>query len=924
MSESIELTPGQKEAVQHGKGPGLVVAGPGSGKTLVITKRVEHLIDERDVDPEKIIVTTFTEKASNELKVRLSESIGIEAAKVHISTIHSLCKGLLEEYFAEHEMGADIDVLDQESREMLLQNNKFDLGIYYYVKGGRMKKLKGGKVGKFGKFYDFLTRNNVDTDELRKKLEKRGELTEENERVIRSYEKYLGLLKEENKLDFAHLQLEFYRLLKENREVLENVRERFEYILVDEYQDTSPLQDKIFRMLAKPQNNIFVVGDMNQSIYGFRGASLMNFKYFDDHYEDTEEYYLNVNFRSTEHIVELSNEFFSERIEEELEARRRKGETSRLLVGETANSVAEKTVDLIDEMKDKGIISKYGDVALLFRTWYHAEDYISHLDKKGIPYVTFGGGRFLEREGITSTIYLLSYVTQKLSLGDKFKRWGWWDLNSFKSEVLGFSKATKKTLDSLDPDLDIFDFKEYESLKEAGFSDEGDMEKIIRLNELRDKFEEDPESYSLLELFYEILKITGYLNRLLRDESQESEEKIYNLARLSRTISTHEDLGNKIEDFFWFIYQSADDLDEEILENENTVKVMTVHKSKGLEFPVVFLCSLIEGRFPKNFKDSGHLVPIPRGFYMSEEEFERGEEAHYEEERRIFYVGMTRAQENLIFTTSEKIKTQEAERSRFLENIEDYISEQEEVKEPIEKRYRVVEEIPRLNYSAINTYIDCPCRYSLVYDYGFDTPAIFMQDVGTFVHNTLQRIHNEMKNGNELSEGDIEELVEQYWIPVYRGDEKDENFKQDYLNKIKDYYETATDFYEDIISIEEPFSYVDENMVVDGRVDLICRDKDGNVDIIDFKARKSEGIEETNVDKQLKIYNYCLREEYNIEKLIAYTIMDNTKTEFETEKESVKEFLNEMTEMMDEEKFERNPGAFCDKCEFGFCCGDVA
>lgn len=921
---NIELTPRQKDAVDHGEGPALVVAGPGSGKTLVITKRVKHLIDERGVDPERIIVTTFTKKASNELKVRLSETIGAKAAKIQISTIHSLCKKLLEEYFTVHEMGANINVLDQEARRLLLQTNKFNLGIYYGVKGGGIKKLKGGNIKKFARFYDFLTRNNMNTDKLKENLKKRGNPSKENEKAIRSYEKYLNLLEEENRLDFAHLQLKFYQLIKENEEVLKDIQKRFDYILVDEYQDTSPLQDKIFRMLAEPQDNIFVVGDMNQSIYGFRGASLLNFKYFDEHYEDAEKYCLNVNFRSTENIVNLSNEFFSEKIEEKLKARRRKGEVTRLLEDETANSVAEKTVNLIESMKKEGIIKKYGDVALLFRVWRHAEDYISHLNEKDIPYVTFGGGGFLEREEVTSLIYLLSYVTQQLSLGNKFRRWDWWDVSSFKSEVLGFSEATKEALDSLDSDINIYNFKDRKSLKESGFTIEEDIEKIVRLNELRENFEEDPESHSLLKIFYEILKITGYLNRLLEGKSQENEKKLYNLARLSETINTHEDVGNKISDFFWFVYLSANDLDEKILENENTVKIMTVHKAKGLEFPVVFLCSLMEGRFPKNFSSSGHLVPIPKEFYLSEKEFEKDKDAHYEEEKRIFYVGMTRAQDNLIFTTSDKIKVQSREKSRFLKNIEEFVSNDKNIEKPIEKRYRVVEEIPQLNYSAINTYIDCPFRYELVYDYGFDTPGIFMQSVGTFVHNVLQRIHKEMKKGNNLSEENLENFVDQYWIPVYRKKKKDKKFKQDYLNKIKDYYEKASEFYDEIISIEEPFSYIDENMVVDGRADLICRDKNGNVDIIDFKARKSEGIEETNVDKQLKIYNYCLREKYDIDKLIAYTFIDNTKTEFNPENESVKEFLNEMTNKMDVEQFEKKPGAFCKKCEFNFCCGDGA
>lgn len=932
MGILLQLTSNQLEAVEHFKGPAQVVAGPGSGKTLVLTKRVEYLVNEKNIPPEEIIVTTFTEKAANELKVRLSEKLGEKATRIQISTIHSLCKSLLEEYSTHHDLAPELEVLDSEAQKLFVDTNKFKLGIFRR-KGSNYKWLKenslsksGGYESDFVRLYNFLTRNEVDPDELRDLLENEDRLSEEDEKIIHSYEKYLNILEEEDRIDFANLQLRFYKLISENEDLLKEVQDQFEFILVDEYQDTSPLQDKIFRKIAPPQNNIFVVGDVDQSIYGFRGASAKNFKRLEDRFGNVETYPLKDNFRSTEHIVELSNDL----IEKELKARRRKGEKSVVLKEETTDSVAEKSIDLIKDMHEKGIIEKYGDVALLFRSWYHAKEYEKYLKQEDIPYNVMGGGGFFDREEITTLVYLISYVTRKLSLGSRFKNWDdWWDVKSFKSEVLGFSEETKKALDDLPSDSNIYDYETPADLKEVGISDESDNKKIVNLNELRQEIENSDkgEKSSLLEIFYDILEATGYLNRLLEREDAKSEEKLYNLARLSRIIKTFEEItgGNKAKNFLWFIYNSArnDAFEQEKIEDENAVKLMTVHKAKGLEFPVVFMCSLLEGRFPLNFRKDKYVLPLPEEFYRELEELKKEEEEFYEEEKRLFYVGITRAQENLIFTTSDKITSQRKEESRFLKEIGEHVSKDRELNKPIEEEYESVEETPDLSYSAINTYIDCPFRYNLAYRYDFATPRIFMQNVGTFVHNLLQRIHFEIENGKELSPDEIESLVEDYWISVYHDDSKDEKLKMKYLEKAKSYYEKIKPFYEEIIAIEEPFSYIDENMILNGQVDLIVKDKNGNTDLIDFKARKAEGIEETNVDKQLKIYNYCLRSEYDIDKLIAYTFEDNKKIEFEPEEEWVKNFLEKTTNRIEEKEFNRKVGgAFCDKCRFKFCCED--
>jgi DNA helicase-2/ATP-dependent DNA helicase PcrA len=916
----MELTKEQELAVVHVKGPALVIAGPGSGKTRILTERVRCLVEDNRVKPENIMVTTFTEKAANELKVRLSKNLGKVASRIYISTIHSFCSTLLREHFTEHNLGVGFEVLDDESRKLLLRTNKFKLGIFLR-KGNSFKWLKNASIDEFIILYDFLSRNDIEVDKLKKELIKQKELNEDDEKVLNSYKKYLSLLEEENKIDFENLQLKFYKLINNNPDILKEVRNKFEYLLVDEYQDTSPLEDRIFRLLAPPQNNIFVVGDRNQSIYGFRGASFLNFENFTKHFPKAKIYYLNENFRSTVEIVGVSNSLMKDKIKEELKARRRKGEKTVLLKGETEDSTAEKTVSLIKKMKEKRIIEKYGDVALLFRCWHHSKEYVKCLEDAKIPYIVFGGGGLLDREEIRTMVYLISYITQKVYMGKRFRKWNWWDIESFKGEVLKLSSQTISALEHLDPDVNIADLKTEEELNKVGILQKVDVKKILDLNALRKEIGESNEKISVLKIFYKILEISGYLSRLLNDKTRNSEEKLYNIARLSEIIGIHERMPeSRIDDFLWFVYSSADEFDEKKIEDENTVKIMTVHKAKGLEFPVVFLCSLVEGRFPLKFRKAKYIIPVPKKFYLVEEEYELEKEAFYEEERRLFYVGITRAQDNLILTTSDKIRVQDAEKSRFLEEIDDYVVKEKEVELPIEKTYKVVREIPELNYSAVNTYVDCPFRYKLIYKYGFDTPGGYPQILGIFLHNVLQRIHRKIEEGEKLKESDIKKFVDEYWIPISKKKKEDKEMKSNYIETIKNYYKNAIDFYDEILAIEEPFVHIDDNIVINGRVDLIVKDKNGDINLIDFKARTSEGIQYTNTDKQLRMYNHCLQDDFNIDKLVAYTCLDNKRTEFEPRTEDILSFLESMSGEIKKENFVKRESPFCQYCTFKFCC----
>ncbi len=263
-------TENQKKAVKKTNGPIIIVAGPGAGKTRVLVERVAYLVKRKHVPPENILVITFTEKAADELKARLLNCVGLDAELMHISTVHSFCSTILKNHPEDHEYGGGFEVLDEESQLIFLRANFYRLGLNRHVKMRDVPEVM--------EFFNMCTENCVDPERLLEKVDRkyRG--------LCQCYRDYLELLKSGKKIDFPCLEKEAWMLLKSSSRVLESVREKYRYMMIDEYQDTSPLQERIFRTIAGKNSNICLVGDEDQSIYGFRGATPENFIRFKDEF----------------------------------------------------------------------------------------------------------------------------------------------------------------------------------------------------------------------------------------------------------------------------------------------------------------------------------------------------------------------------------------------------------------------------------------------------------------------------------------------------------------------------------------------------------------------------------------------------------------------------------------------------------------
>lgn len=901
------LTKNQQEAIKHFEGPLLIVAGPGAGKTWVLVERVLYLINERNIDPSTILVTTFTEKAANELKAKINKKLGFIAGEIHISTIHSFCHHVLESYPDKHDFGATFDVIDADMQIMFLRNNLQELGVSEF------------KLPEVIAFYDKCSENRIDPDKLERRIKETFPNNKSYHKMCDSYKKYLQLLRDHNKVDFAGLQKNVLILLENHPEVLADLRDKIRFILVDEYQDTNPVQDKIFELISNPKNNICVVGDDDQSIYSFRGANVYNFIKFPEKYADTKIVRLSKNFRSTSNIINISEEFMNEyrHIKKEITPWRGEGNDIVLLKNIDEEDEAEKIVELIKEMKERKIIPHYGYVTLLFRSVRnHAQKIISQLKQEGIPYTIRGSGSFLKREEIRTMLYLLHYVDQSSYDGKLRARWGkWWNKDLLENEFLNLTSETKNIV----YEVDLSCLLSREEFIESGVENEGDISKLLGLNKLKIKLSED--IISVLEVFYEILRVSGYLKRLLAKKDDESDNKLFNLSKLSRIINRYTYLTNKpsIEDFLMFLYRLPRNkqYDEDILEDPRALKIMTVHQAKGLEFPVIFICNVMKNKFPQRKRSNNDIVPIHKDLLMYDPEEE------INEERRLFYVAMTRAQDNLIISASKDTTNKGFNYSPFItdigiekfadaDSIVDMCKEREILKEPL-----------NVSFSSINAYINCPFMYKLVYYYLFEYVITSKQKYGEILHNCLNMLHMLIKDGQNIDKDVIWNIVDKCWTRIYETNETEAENKGKLEENLYQYYGNMKDYMTEIVSTEEPFSLYTKDLLISGRTDLVMKNKYDELELIDFKSREEIGVEETQVELQLKIYNYALKDEYQFDKLCAYHFSNCDRTYFDLDDEdleSTKDLIDKICGQINQEKFEKSKTTLCKSCFFNFLC----
>jgi len=916
-----QLTPAQKEAISYHKGPLLIIAGPGSGKTEVISQRAAHLISSGKAAPQNLLVTTFTEKAALELKDRIQSKLQNENVELmQVSTIHSLCHTLLNEFRSKSPFPKGFWVLDEAAQLLFIYSRKKELGL------GKVMK---GRESDF--FASTLRAFNLATEELvkpkdliaycEKKLNQADEDTQafwkEQLLIAHAYKKYLDLLTKTNATDFSNLQKHALQMLKENKDILKKVQNRFSHVLIDEYQDTNTVQDMILSLIAEPEMNIAVVGDDDQSIYRFRGATVKNILEFPHKHKPVKTVLLEDNFRSLEPIIDHSSRLIECnqcRSAKSLRCIRKDWKNDILYVHEKkASEEAESVVKILKKLKMDGTIKQYKDAAILLRSVRsYADPYKESLEKYHIPYVMHRDGGFFERQEISDIYNLFIFLSTSKPWGDKFIRCPLLNLDKKTEEKL---KSFKKDITTLQSEKDI---------RTLGITRKKDREKLSALIELKKKVQ-NRQNQSILEIFYDLQRLSGYFSRM---EKQNNKEAIKNIGIFTRIISEFDEYRgtNVIYPFLSYLkLLKQSRLDSFTEPTQDAVQVMTVHQAKGLEFPVVVIGAAMEGRFPTRRRREKYEIP----YELRTSGRPEVEDPHIVDERKLFYVAASRARDLLIIGSSNVVNKRGGGPSRFIndllgKNTEGAIKRSQKIlNSPIYVHHldKAAEEPrPRISYSYLAYYLQCPLRYKYFIIDGLKPPISSFFYFGASVHRALELIHKDILAGKKVKLKKIHDYVDKTWLmPEKLKGEKETQKKQEAVNQIKNYLEKQKPSRAALFSAEEPFAFELEGAVVRGKLDLIRNGNNNYKEIVDFKTTHSTTSDTDQYNHQMDIYALGAEKGLNIhvKDRTLYFLEDNkpqTMDWDEGQRKTAQSRLSQWIQKIKNQEFKPRI-EFCPSCE---------
>lgn len=605
-----ELNDKQKEAVLATEGPCLIIAGAGSGKTKVLTHKIAYLIKEKNVLPWNILAITFTNKAANEMKTRTEKILENAASDIWIGTFHSICVRMLRKFIDR--IGYDtsfiiFDTTDQKSlvkdclKSLNIDDKLFtDRSVMYEISNAKNEMLEPE---------DYATRNFGD---FRK------------ETIAKIYALYQKRLKENNALDFDDIINLTIKILMQEPEVLEYYANKFKYILVDEYQDTNKAQFTLITLLAATHGNITVVGDNDQGIYSFRGADISNILNFEKDFIGTKVIKLEQNYRCTKSILKVANAIIKNNPAKYKKELWTENEEGTLVTGYRADNEYDEARYIVNQIEHLKYQEKlnYSDFTVLYRMNAQSRSIEEILNREGVPYQIIGGLKFYERKEIKDAIAYLRLIhnqNDNISLR-----------RIINEPKRGIGKTSLDKVQELSEQIEKPMYEIIKNSAEYGLNRvyANSREFVEQIESLIAKKDELPVS----ELIKLTLNITGYTQALKNENTIEAQSRTQNLDELLTVAMEFEkeSADSTLAEFLEGITLSSDA--DEVDENQDKVTLMTLHSAKGLEFPVVFLVGMEEGIFP--------------GYKSIQEE------AELEEERRLCYVGMTRAKERLFLTCS--------------------------------------------------------------------------------------------------------------------------------------------------------------------------------------------------------------------------------------------------------------------------------
>ncbi|WP_028110701.1 ATP-dependent helicase [Ferrimonas futtsuensis] len=890
--------PSQSKAIVHTKGPLLIIAGPGSGKTFTLVERIMNLIQAHGAKPEQLLVVTFTEKAAQELKTRISNrllEVGLRfnVNDMYLGTFHSICLRILEEYRDFTRLKRSFVLMDQ-----------FDQQYFLYQRLREFKDIEGiehiqgqHKIPAWAKSENLLGWLNKASEEVLD-IDKLLDSADEAINALgRAYKVYQGLLAEHNALDFSSIQLETLILLQQHPQVLEELTNKLNYLMVDEYQDTNTIQEQLLQRLMGAKRNLCVVGDDDQALYRFRGASVRNILEFPDQFApgECEQIRLSVNYRSHPDIVGFYDAYMSDKawLQEGVNYRYPKTITSRDDVFKDGPTVVsaitpegddwhEDVYQMLMHLKQEGRLSDWNQAAFLFRSV--KSDKVSALaqalEDKGIPVYSPRANLFFEREEIRYVLGALQMVFPMIMAERKKKAahskalsiWGYYEKKCL-APFLGKLKEPEQA--------DLLDWCKRKAKSHIGMTKNADS--------------------AFLGLFYELLQFPLFSQYLEQKNGNERAQR--NLAQLSRMLGKFEylhyvsvlnpkylvsNLNSLFDNFLKFLFEGGIDEYEDMSEYapSGSVSFLTIHQSKGLEFPIVFVGSL-EAVPRKQYSDLDEIIEHQ---YMAKPTFEPLEYTKYFDFWRLFYTAFSRAQNLLVLTGQEKSGHGKTPSRHFTDHTEK-LPYWRDVKHKIaEIELEQVKDV-NIKYeyaftSHITMFETCAEQYRLFKELEFQPVKASPMLFGTLIHETLEDVHKAAIRGEseQLTQDNIETWLHSNYQALANRERMylGESTLGAALQHVMRYVTGKDSEWGDIKETEVGISLVKERYVLTGSVDLIKGDDD-SVEIVDFKSERKPNMEKDrdrilHHQRQLEIYAYLVEKntDYKVDKMHLYFTGETT------------------------------------------------
>ena len=981
LNKILEIAnPKQLEAIKHPLAPLMIIAGAGTGKTFTLENRIVYMIQKYNVDPKNILTITYTEKAANELKFRLLNKVGQKVHPMFIGTFHSFCYKLMKDFFRNNAT-ASILIDQSEAVHMLLE--RYD-DFYPLLSDEFSLNPKAAVIESFIPFFnrirdELIDIKTIDYENLEKFYENNQELFFQLKDLLRIYPIFQKWKKENNFIDYNDMIKDAYNSLKNDKAVLNDVRNKFKHIIIDEFQDNNYALNEIARLISGKNESITVVGDDDQVIYSFRGANAFNILTFENTYKSNNQYKtitLETNYRSSQPILDLANHSIKnnkERKEKSLWSNSTLSEIKPVLFNGEKNDQITFISDKINQLKKD---FPYKEMAILCRTHQQSIQIIDHLNSLGIPNRSSKRNLFniaqvkdllawiqLIAKGKYYEIALFRILKNKSGYENAhiFFNKSWEENKSgLNSETIKTDKASK-FINEITSIIEYF--KRIAHKRSAG---EIVWELCEKLKILKNK-----SRRYLLQDQYEILNISSIISNAQKFSNNTNNKKNDNIFRFNRFLEDIMTSGG------------LPSLEPAINKDYDAVTINTVHGVKGGEFEIVFLPFQRSASFPLNFK-SEKKIKNPPDILLNYENYTdlSPKEHHYQEERRLFYVAITRAK-NLLYilaptkATSKFVKelpeemmdkktTNNQEDKHILrselkikyskmmqdalsenqyaiikelanilsiidkyENNENYVLDNSELHQQLKSDLKTTftPEIPNqisLSASAIETYLACPLKYRMSkIDKIPQTSSKPELVFGNIIHKVLQRFHEKDKNLNEQRA--LRLLNEEWQSGMFEYKIREEKFKTQGIEMLTHYVKNISKSPPNVIATELNFTFQLNDITIAGTIDRL--DKEDGIVITDYKTSKSSTKAKTSL--QLAIYSLFLEQ---TEDLVLRGIPEISKLYFLRDFEDpIKEHAFSVDELRDTEQkiievskgirkkdFNPKKGNHCNWCDYKY------